>query len=1033
MLILTAVTASSLGVSPAIASEMRSSVGGAPSAEEDMASGVLSGPLPRWLQVQTGWYVNDDPTLFGPSKWWYDGTAGHGYGSNNFKWTYAVGGRTDSTNWAHWYMGNRVGRQQIMVYVPRSQATATVRYSIFKDNTFLAKASIAQADVNGWTNLGTWNFENADVVITIQDNDAVQNYQSDGRAASRIAVDAVAMRCVSNCTASVNPPGQVDHNTFDYVVNNASTGAGVFSWGSVLEATSYDVQVTVTTERLSDGTEQEDSKTFSQSCCQQLLRPSEGRRITGFSVRVRGVNSAGAGLWSIKLLRPINYAVDPPPAVTGLSFGSGRISWNAAARATAYDVEWRQDGEQNMRKPAPCCSFDITYVTHKDLNYRVRAKNKGGTQFGPWTSWQTHEGEEEAVQPPTSVPAGFAWVPSDSVWSGRLTWNALSDANAYDVDWRNAGGATSRQTVQCTSSCGLGLTRQPQKDLQFRVRAKNNGGSGPWSDWQVEPAAIQLPGEVTGLAYSGGILRWNSASSATSERYDIAYKLAGEPSHRMTRDVACCELALARPTGGSIRLTVSAINSVGRGPWTAWTTVVSADRPADVTGLRYSNGILRWNAADQAAFYAVAYKHGTEAYQIAENVPCCQMSLAQHPGKSLQANVQGRTTERLGEWSGWKTLAEAPTPAQVTGLRYSNGILRWNAAKDALFYRVAYDYGGSLSWSLHKVQCCQIAIAQSPGKPLRAAVQGRTPERHGDWSGNGLRTLVEAPRTDDTRDDDDDATSLTCPSSKKYEIVSTGGFGVGNLRAFKDKRVKALQTFRTVNGKEIKKGRVGGKVWGGRALSQWGCSWIFYDGTVTRSARVEGNAVVYGTVSDSDTKVDGNAHISKTGRVKDGGKVSGDARIYGEVDDGGKVSGDAVIHRGAEVNNATFEGCAILQPHGLVDKNAKVSGGAVVWGKVTGTAVVTSKTPCSRRPNRHADIPRGNWVIAVIPKGTTVDSGVWNGSDEYKRAAREWRLNIQASLYDEFEDCAAFGSGEDKKKTLRANIVDYIGGKLNIR
>lgn len=74
-------------------------------------------------QSQTDWYVNDNPSLFGPDKWFYPGVRGEGYGSNNYVYPLAVGGRSSATNWVHWYMGNRIGRQQISGYISKKSDT----------------------------------------------------------------------------------------------------------------------------------------------------------------------------------------------------------------------------------------------------------------------------------------------------------------------------------------------------------------------------------------------------------------------------------------------------------------------------------------------------------------------------------------------------------------------------------------------------------------------------------------------------------------------------------------------------------------------------------------------------------------------------------------------------------------------------------------------------------------------------------------------------------------------------------------------
>ncbi len=59
---------------------------------------------------QTSWYVNDNPQLNGPSKYWYAGASGKGYGSNNYVYTYDIAGKSSADNWVRWSMERRVGR-----------------------------------------------------------------------------------------------------------------------------------------------------------------------------------------------------------------------------------------------------------------------------------------------------------------------------------------------------------------------------------------------------------------------------------------------------------------------------------------------------------------------------------------------------------------------------------------------------------------------------------------------------------------------------------------------------------------------------------------------------------------------------------------------------------------------------------------------------------------------------------------------------------------------------------------------------------
>ena len=167
---------------------------------------------PYSLQSQTDWFVNDDPYLFGPQEAWYSGDSGHGYGNNNFVYTYGISGETSADNWVHWYMGNRVGRQEIQVYVPSNQAKATVYYNIYIGNT-RSKVRVEQKNNPGWHSLGRYNTNGADVTIAVFDNDVEQHYERDTYTWSSIGIDAVAMRCVANCSeeesGGTSPPRSV--------------------------------------------------------------------------------------------------------------------------------------------------------------------------------------------------------------------------------------------------------------------------------------------------------------------------------------------------------------------------------------------------------------------------------------------------------------------------------------------------------------------------------------------------------------------------------------------------------------------------------------------------------------------------------------------------------------------------------------------------------------------------------------------------------------------------------------------------------
>ena len=649
---------------------------------------------PAQAQSQTDWYVNDDPTLWEPISPWVRVNSRSGYDSD-YAYTYAIGGADTAENWAHWYMGNRVGRQELRVYVPSQNATATVNYNIYLDGREY-KREVAQRDVSGWHSLGTWNVNGADVVIGVFDNDATQHYQRDGTAASSIGVDAVAMRCVSDCsstpptttttaapqavtittastagtytvswqtqgrcdpgggtsgasgsvgltvvddgtntndgrgtpaatsvaindicdydwfatfvtaagvicqitarslevnnnrinlaiapgscptTVTVERPGQV--TGVAYRVDNRTNGAGRVVWDAETDATSYDFVVTLSLEDVDDGFQSEIERSLTgQRCCAATVAPGPGLRIRAIEMSVRAVNSAGAGRWSRSVIAGVTYPTARPGAVTGLRYdrGSGRIVWQPVSGATAYDVQWRQPGEGAVARAVLCSSSDetrvgsqcallITRVRHKELDFRVRAKNNAGTNFGPWTGWISDQAEtSEPVQPPGLV-SGLAFS------NGRISWLPTFGATAYSIEWRNAGESITRQTVHCSSSrsCSLSISRAEDRELQFRARAVNDGGSGPWSSWQTSRPEVNTPPPVTGIDYRVGHIVWNALPGVNS--YDVEWRHAGETTIAQTAHCSSsCSLRIDRVRHKELQFRVRGINAEGRGAWPA--------------------------------------------------------------------------------------------------------------------------------------------------------------------------------------------------------------------------------------------------------------------------------------------------------------------------------------------------------------------------------------------------------------------------------------------------------------------------------
>lgn len=163
-------------------------------------------------EQQENWHINDDPRVDG--HWWQRHSSLAQGGE------YWVTHGIDRHDWearAVWEMGHKHGRQQVWVYIPRSDdVQATVNYRVYANgNRVLAGGRVSLWDVTGdirqrhhkgWQKIGEYKFDGADVRIEVWDNETDQTYSQHGADASRFAVDAVAMRCVSRCEVDYADP-----------------------------------------------------------------------------------------------------------------------------------------------------------------------------------------------------------------------------------------------------------------------------------------------------------------------------------------------------------------------------------------------------------------------------------------------------------------------------------------------------------------------------------------------------------------------------------------------------------------------------------------------------------------------------------------------------------------------------------------------------------------------------------------------------------------------------------------------------------
>ncbi len=163
-------------------------------------------------------------------------------------------------------------------------------------------------------------------------------------------------------------------------------------------------------------------------------------------------------------------ACDTPSdlAVINLGATSATVSWNAGAGTSGLVIKYRKEGQPGTTLTAGCDSDSsiktlVGLIPNTDYEYQIQATC--GNASSSYSGFDTF----------TTLATGSCGVPSDIVVSNisgsqaTATWNAVSDANSYFVQYRIGSGIWTNQTVYNTTTTLLGLTGC--SNYQVRVRA----------------------------------------------------------------------------------------------------------------------------------------------------------------------------------------------------------------------------------------------------------------------------------------------------------------------------------------------------------------------------------------------------------------------------------------------------------------------------------------------------------------------------------------------------------------------------------
>ena len=530
-------------------------------------------------QVQTDWDVNDDPA-WGPDasqpgyakRGWRGGTANraHGYGisryyaNSNYIYASATNGWNPSGSWAQWSMGERVGTQEIRVYIPSNHSTARVKYRLFLNNTLLRYSDwVHQANEEGWYSLGNMDSNGGDVIVELHYDDSATASGRTGAAYRSVGVDALAMICVSNC--STQQEATIPDTPRNLYAVAGDVGELIVEWDSPSDNGGSPIlgyQLTY----LVNGSDENNAKTIQLRSNVTTYTLSNLADNTTYLIGLSAYNRIGHGL-NAATTAITNSGITVPSKPRYLTASADdeyslTVKWTipenvGGAPVSRYRVSYGNNNTpfRDVHVDSGTGSDDIHFnytirglVSDTTYMIRIRAINSAGEGRAA-TIEATTRGRN--VEPPGSPQ--------------NLSTTKLSD-NKFRIDWSppaDDGGANVAHYIVNFS--------RPRISSQI----------GPWAspDWRISGTSITFTGRL-GATYTVTVAARNSVGTGQP---DVTYfETSQEPAPGPVQN-----LHLTEPSSGNRRFVIS-WSPPSTGNVSYYTVKVS--RPGRTFGLIYPTG-----------------------------------------------------------------------------------------------------------------------------------------------------------------------------------------------------------------------------------------------------------------------------------------------------------------------------------------------------------------------------------------------------------------------------------------------------------
>ena len=440
------------------------------------------------------------------------------------------------------------------------------------------------------------------------------------------------------------------------------------------------------------------------------------------------------------------------------------IAWDAVDDAASYTISYGGPGNTSgsARVLAPTTQHTFRNLTpNSSYAFSVIAFNSDKTRRSRAATPTTFRtlAEQPRQVAPTSAPGKVTGV-SVSRATGtavRVEWDRVDGATDYDMRYRRIDG-TGRYNWG-TSDIGARLAAEPNignlnNTYVFQIRAKNNLGEGPWSNFVSNKSNVVLaiPQNIRVTIPSNSqtaTVSWDSVSGSNI-RYDVAFGDVNTDLRYQT--VSTNRHTVTVPYGKTYEFFVRAKQSgTTQGIWSDRVTQRNSNtlqKPDRVTGLRATVNsstqiTLEWDRIEGVTRYIVDI-NGTERTTNAA---------AEHPIINLRPNTQytfrvravsPSSSNLYGDWSSrvtrttdqaLPTSLDRATGVDITSSTSDSITVEWNRVNDATSYNIEYRVRGSNTVREDSSSDTrEVIINLESDTEYEVRVQGRNSSRTGGWS-----------------------------------------------------------------------------------------------------------------------------------------------------------------------------------------------------------------------------------------------------------------------------------------------------------